>query len=67
MSARGFRDLQRSGSGAAGGRIFRHAGQRYLAAGGRGVGVKAGEAYVDVGTLNGYRTAMALLAEPGYS
>ena len=34
----------------------------YLAAGGRGVGIKAGEAYVDVGTIHGYRTAMALLA-----
>jgi glucose-1-phosphate thymidylyltransferase len=35
----------------------------YLAAGGRGVGIKAGSSYVDVGTLNGYRTAMALLAD----
>ncbi|MGY3443639.1 MULTISPECIES: sugar phosphate nucleotidyltransferase [unclassified Bradyrhizobium] len=35
----------------------------YLAAGGRGVGVKAGDAYVDVGTVNGYRTAMALLSD----
>ncbi len=34
----------------------------YLAAGGRGIGIKAGEAYVDVGTIHGYRTAMALLA-----
>jgi glucose-1-phosphate thymidylyltransferase len=34
----------------------------YLAAGGQAVGVKAGEAYVDVGTLHGYRTAMGLLA-----
>ena len=29
---------------------------------GRGIGIKAGEAYVDVGTIHGYRTAMALLA-----
>lgn len=34
----------------------------YLAAGGYGIGVKAGESYVDVGTIDGYRTAMALLA-----
>ena len=35
----------------------------YLAAGGEAVGVKAGAAYVDVGTLHGYREAIALLAE----
>jgi glucose-1-phosphate thymidylyltransferase len=35
----------------------------YLAAGGTALGVRAGAAYVDVGTLNGYRAAMALLAE----
>lgn len=35
----------------------------YLEAGGLGIGVKAGESYVDVGTIDGYRTAMALLAE----
>lgn len=35
----------------------------YLAEGGAALGVTAGEAYVDVGTLNGYRTAMALLTE----
>jgi dTDP-glucose pyrophosphorylase len=34
----------------------------YLAAGGTAMGIKAGTAYVDVGTLNGYRAAMALLA-----
>jgi glucose-1-phosphate thymidylyltransferase len=34
----------------------------YLAAGGRGVGIKAGESYVDVGTLAGYRAAITLLA-----
>ena len=33
----------------------------YLAAGGSAVGVKAGRAYVDVGTLHGYRAAMSLL------
>ena len=34
----------------------------YLADGGRALGVQAGEAYVDVGTLNGYREATRLLA-----
>lgn len=64
MSARGFRELQ----------SLWHTRERrdeyfgtlvnaYLAAGGRGVGIKAGESYVDVGTIDGYRTAMALLAE----
>lgn len=33
----------------------------YLACGGRAVGVKAGSAYVDVGTFNGYRAAIDLL------
>jgi glucose-1-phosphate thymidylyltransferase len=35
----------------------------YVTAGGRAVGIKAGRAYVDVGTLHGYRAAMGLLAE----
>jgi NDP-sugar pyrophosphorylase family protein len=35
----------------------------YLADGGEAVGVKAGHAYVDVGTLNGYRAAIGLLTE----
>jgi dTDP-glucose pyrophosphorylase len=35
----------------------------YLAAGGTAVGVKAGHAYVDVGTLDGYRSAMLMLSE----
>jgi glucose-1-phosphate thymidylyltransferase len=35
----------------------------YLAAGGEAVGVRAGEAYVDVGTLHGYRAAISLLSE----
>jgi glucose-1-phosphate thymidylyltransferase len=34
----------------------------YLANGGEAIGVKAGTAYVDVGTLNGYRNAMRLLS-----
>ncbi len=33
----------------------------YIAAGGLVRGIKAGEAYVDVGTLNGYRAALSLL------
>ncbi len=35
----------------------------YLAEGGEAVGVKAGRAYVDVGTLDGYRSAIGLLSE----
>jgi dTDP-glucose pyrophosphorylase len=35
----------------------------YLARGGEAVGVRAGTAYVDVGTLNGYRAAIGLLAD----
>jgi glucose-1-phosphate thymidylyltransferase len=35
----------------------------WLAAGGEAVGVRAGAAYVDVGTLHGYRAAMALLQD----
>ncbi|MGI4732895.1 MAG: sugar phosphate nucleotidyltransferase [Janthinobacterium lividum] len=36
----------------------------WLARGNIAVGVRAGESYVDVGTLGGYRSAIALLAEP---
>jgi dTDP-glucose pyrophosphorylase len=35
----------------------------YLARGGEAVGVRAGTSYVDVGTLNGYRAAIGLLAD----
>ena len=35
----------------------------YLALGGRAMGFKAGESYVDVGTFNGYRAANMLLEE----
>jgi glucose-1-phosphate thymidylyltransferase len=35
----------------------------YLARGGTAVGVRAGQAYVDVGTLHGYREATRLLAD----
>ncbi|MBZ0157311.1 MAG: nucleotidyltransferase family protein [Alphaproteobacteria bacterium] len=37
----------------------------YLAQGGRARGVKAGQAYVDVGTIHGYREAIRLLGERG--
>jgi glucose-1-phosphate thymidylyltransferase len=37
----------------------------YLARGGHARGIRAGEAYVDVGTLNGYREALRLLASEG--
>lgn len=37
----------------------------WLAAGGKANGVRAGTAYVDVGTLNGYRAALDLLRERG--
>jgi dTDP-glucose pyrophosphorylase len=37
----------------------------WLALGNEGVGVKAGERYVDVGTLGGYRSAVRLLGERG--
>jgi glucose-1-phosphate thymidylyltransferase len=36
----------------------------YLARGGRAVAVRAGTAYVDVGTVRGYREAMTLLSAP---
>ena len=34
----------------------------YLAEGGEAVGIRTGEAYVDVGTLHGYREAIRLLS-----
>jgi|tagenome__1003787_1003787.scaffolds.fasta_scaffold20870048_2 glucose-1-phosphate thymidylyltransferase len=36
----------------------------YLAQGGSACGIKAGHAYVDVGTVHGYRAAIALLNNP---
>lgn len=39
----------------------------WLAAGGQAVGIRAGTAYVDVGTLHGYRAAMALLQEADHA
>jgi dTDP-glucose pyrophosphorylase len=38
----------------------------YIADGGVAYGVKAGKAYVDVGTLGGYRKAIAMLAEESF-
>ncbi len=38
---------------------------RYLATGGEALGVRAGEVYVDVGTINGYRDAVAMLSGMG--
>jgi dTDP-glucose pyrophosphorylase len=53
--------------------LWQHVGRRdeylgtlvnaWIGQGGRAVGMRTGEAYVDVGTLNGYRKAIALLAE----
>lgn len=37
----------------------------YIARGGEAFGVRAGEAYVDVGTLHGYREAILLLSSKG--
>ena len=37
----------------------------YLETGGQAVGIRAGTSYVDVGTLNGYRAALALLQAAG--
>jgi hypothetical protein len=34
----------------------------YLGRGGQAVGVRAGERYYDIGTLDGYRAAVAMLA-----
>jgi glucose-1-phosphate thymidylyltransferase len=36
----------------------------YLEAGGQALGVRGGQAYVDVGTLNGYREALRILGDP---
>lgn len=64
MSARGFRELQSLWTTRdRRDEYFGTLVNAYLAAGGQGLGVKAGESYVDVGTIGGYRTAMALLAE----
>jgi glucose-1-phosphate thymidylyltransferase len=62
MSATGFRELealwrtpQRQDE------YFGTLVNAYLEKGGAATGIKTGESYVDVGTLNGYRTAMTLL------
>jgi len=48
-------------------RVFRHACQRLARQGGEAVATAAGTAYVDVGTLGGYREAMQLLAKAAQS
>jgi glucose-1-phosphate thymidylyltransferase len=63
MSGSGFRDLRMLWEQR--GRTDEYFGtlvNSYLDAGGSALGIKAGESYVDVGTINGYRTAIALLA-----
>jgi len=63
MSSSGFRDLYLLWEKR--GREDEYFGtlvNSYLASGGRGTGIKAGESYVDVGTIDGYRAAIALLA-----
>jgi glucose-1-phosphate thymidylyltransferase len=62
MSGSGFRDLKEKWESR--GRSDEYFGtlvNSYLAGGGTALGIKAGESYVDVGTLHGYRTAMSLL------
>lgn len=64
MSCAGFRNLQSLWEMR--GRQDEYFGtlvNSYLAAGGHAVGIRAGESYVDVGTIDGYRTAVALLAK----
>jgi hypothetical protein len=39
----------------------------WLAQGGQAIGVPAGESYVDVGTVRGYREAVALLGEERFA
>jgi glucose-1-phosphate thymidylyltransferase len=64
MSAGGFRDLRMLWDARTPrDEYFGTLVNSYLEAGGRALGIKAGESYVDVGTINGYRTAMALLAD----
>ena len=63
MSCSGFRDLHNLWEQR--GRQDEYFGtlvNSYLAAGGQSLGIKAGESYVDVGTIDGYRAAVALLA-----
>ena len=62
MSASGFRDLKALWeTRGRGDEYFGTLVNSYLAGGGAALGIKAGESYVDVGTLHGYRTAMTLL------
>jgi glucose-1-phosphate thymidylyltransferase len=62
MSAAGFRDLNALWeSRGRSDEFFGTLVNSYLSQGGEAVGIKAGESYVDVGTIHGYRTAMTLL------
>jgi glucose-1-phosphate thymidylyltransferase len=64
MSASGFRELKALWEARA--RTDEYFGtlvNSYLGSGGRAVGIRSGEFYVDVGTLHGYRTAMKLLSQ----
>jgi glucose-1-phosphate thymidylyltransferase len=62
MSAAGFRELNALWeSRHRADEYFGTLVNSYLSQGGEAVGIKAGESYVDVGTLHGYRTAMTLL------
>jgi glucose-1-phosphate thymidylyltransferase len=62
MSAPGFRELKSLWiARAREDEYFGTLVNSYLGRGGNAIGIKAGESYVDVGTLHGYRTAMTLL------
>jgi glucose-1-phosphate thymidylyltransferase len=62
MSACTFRDLRRLWqSRDCADEYFGTLVNAYVEAGGIGIGVKAGESYVDVGTIHGYRAAITLL------
>ncbi len=64
MSAAGFRDLRTLWeSRSPRDEYFGTLVNSYLDAGGRGIGIKAGDCYVDVGTIDGYRAAIAMLAK----
>lgn len=64
LSANGFRDLQNLWEQR--GRSDEYFGtlvNAHIGYGGTALGIRAGTSYVDVGTINGYRAAISLLAE----
>jgi len=64
MSPKGFHDLHKLWRGrSCRDEYFGTLVNCYLADGGSGIGIKSGESYIDVGTLDGYRAAVRLLAE----